>query len=65
MADTQIIPTVDQDKQTLKDNYLQIIADLETIQTSNLNTTAKLETAVQGMALTIERLLKFIKNRMV
>ena len=65
MADTLHTPIDDLDKKALKDNYLQIIADLETIQTSNLNTTAKLETAVKEMALTIERLLKFIKNRMV
>jgi len=65
MADILITPPVDQNKKAIKDNYVQAITDLETIQTTNLNTVAKLETAVQGQAAILEKLLKFIKNNMI
>ena len=65
MADIKITPAVDTHKKAIKDNYVQAVTDLETIQTTNLNTVAKLETAVQGQAAILEKLLKFIKNNMI
>ena len=65
MADILHIPQQDLNKKAIRDGYAQAITDLENIQTSNLNTTAKLETAVKGQALIIEQLLKFIKTRLV
>ena len=65
MADILHTPQQDLNKKAIRDGYVQAITDLETIQSSNLNTVAKLETAVKGQAQIIEQLLKFIKTRLV
>lgn len=53
----------DIDKQALKDAYNQAITDLQQIQTTDLNTNAKLQTAVKGMAAILEKLLKVVRRR--
>ena len=52
-------------KKVVADAYIQAITDLEQIQSVNLDTNAKLQLAVKGQAAIIEKLLKFIKNRLV
>ena len=52
-------------KDSLRDAYIKAIADLEQIQSANLDTNAKLQLAIKGQAEIIEKLLKFIKNRMI
>ena len=51
--------------QAVRDAYVQAIVDLDQIQSANLDTNAKLQLAVKGMSEIIEKLLKFIKNRMI
>ena len=65
----KITPEIDQDKQAIKDNYLQAIADLDQIQNTDFtdgNTTqivAKLDLAIRGQAAIIEKMLRFIKSK--
>ena len=65
MADIKVSISIDEDKKYLRDNYLQAVADLEQIQSINLDTNAKLQLAIKGQAKIIEKLLKFIKNNMI
>ena len=51
-------------KQAVREAYVQTIEDLEQIQTTDLNTVAKVQAAVKKQAEIIERLVKFIKNTM-
>ncbi|GAG85553.1 unnamed protein product [marine sediment metagenome] len=55
--------TIDQDKKALKEAYNQALADLTTIQNTDLNTNAKLQQAVKGIADIVEKLLKVVKRR--
>jgi len=48
----------------IREAYVQTIEDLEQIQTTDLNTVAKVQAAVKKQAEIIERLVKFIKNTM-
>ena len=65
MTDIKHTPEKDLNKQAIKDNYIQALADLDMIQTTDLDNNAKLQLAVKGQAAMIEKLLKFIKSRLV
>ena len=71
MADILITPPIDTNKKAIKDNYVQAITDLETIQTTDFTSgnasqiAAKVDLALKGQAQIIEKLLKFIKNNMI
>ena len=65
MADRKITPVVDTDKQAIREGYVQALADLELIQTTDLNTNNKLQLAVKKQAEIIEKLLRFIKRRLI
>jgi len=54
---------IDTDKAALKAVYSQAITDLQTIQTTDLNTDAKKQQAIKGTAAIVEKLLKVIKRR--
>ena len=59
-----LIPlTKDLDKKAFRDAYVQAIADLQQVQSANLNTIPKLEMAVKGIAEILEKTLKVLKSR--
>jgi len=60
---TKIDLAVDQDKHSFRNTCLQAISDLQTIQTSNLDTIGKLEIGTKRIAQILEKTLRVFKSR--
>lgn len=63
MADTKHTPVTDTAKHAFRDAYEQAITDLETVEGANLDTTAKLEGAVKGMATILKKILRALEKK--